>query len=176
MIVKFKSPPKGSDQGAQALSDAIAKELPRGRVKKYPRSTGRAVIAFDPKEEVFEVARRLSERPEVAYAEPDVVDSAQLVPSDTRYGEQWSHPGIDSEDAWDLETGAADVLIGIIDSGISMPPAGALDHPDLNAPGRSTSRHRLRRRRRRPATSTATARTSPASPPPKATTPRASPA
>ena len=34
-------------------------------------------------------------------------------------------------DAWDLETGDPTVLIGIIDSGISM-TGGALDHPDLS--------------------------------------------
>ena len=136
VIVKFKAPPKDSDRTAQSLSNAIAAELRGGRVKKYPRATGRAVIAFDPNQEVFEVVKRLSDRPDVAYVEPDVVDTAQVVPSDTRYGEQWSHPLIDSEDAWNLQTGAAGVLIGIIDSGISTTAGGALDHPDLNAAGR----------------------------------------
>ena len=64
------------------------------------------------------------------------MDRAQIVPSDTRYVDQWSHPLIGSEGAWNLETGKASVLIGIIDSGISTSAAGALNHPDLDAPGR----------------------------------------
>jgi Subtilase family len=137
VIVKFKAPPAEADQTALSLSDGIAKELD-GRVKRYPGRTGRAVIVFDPETSVLEVVKRLARRDDVEYAEPDVVDREQIVPTDTRYVDQWSHPLIGSEDAWNLETGAAGVLIGIIDSGISTSAAGALDHPDLNAPGRYT--------------------------------------
>jgi hypothetical protein len=139
VIVKFKPPPPDTDENAVSMSDDVARELPGGRVKRYPRLTGRAVLGFDPTEDVFEVAARLSNRPDVAYAEPDVVDTAQqLVPNDTRYGEQWSHGVIGSEQAWALQTGTASVLIGIIDSGISTTGAGALDHPDLDTAGRFT--------------------------------------
>lgn len=135
VIVQFKAPPTDSDETAKSLADGIATEL-QGRVKRYPGHMGRAVIVFDPNTNALEVAKRLSGRSEIEYAEPDVVDREQVVPSDTRYVDQWSHPLIGSEDAWDLETGAASVVIGIIDSGISTSAAGAVNHPDLDAPGR----------------------------------------
>lgn len=137
VIVKFKTPDaKASKRGARTLSDDLARQLPGGRIKRYPKATGRAVVVFDPKESVFEAIKRLSALDNIAYVEPDIVDRAQIVPSDTRYAEQWSHGVVDSEDAWDLQTGAATALIGIIDSGISLTAAGALDHPDLDTPGR----------------------------------------
>ena len=105
LIVKFKAPETSERSSAKSMSDAIAAEVPGGRVKRYPRPTGRALIAFDPKENVLEVAKRLAERNDIEYVEPNMLDSAQIVPSDTRYGEQWSHPVVDSEDAWDLQTG-----------------------------------------------------------------------
>ena len=138
VIVKFKAPPRDAERSAKTMTDDVARELPRGRVKRYPRPTGRAVLAFDPKEPVPDVVKRLSARQDVDYVEPNMVDTAQIVPSDTRYNEQWAHPLIGSEGAWDLQTGTATVLIGIIDSGISTTAGGALDHPDLNAPGRYT--------------------------------------
>ena len=58
VIVKFKAPPKGSDRTARSLSDDIARQLPGGRIKRYPRATGRAIVAFDPKENVFDVVKR----------------------------------------------------------------------------------------------------------------------
>src|SRR5262249_8730280 len=128
--------PPDSDRTSRSMSDDIARQLSGGRVKKYPRATGRAVIAFDSRQDMFDIINRLSARDDVEYAEPNIVDTAQIIPSDARYGEQWSHQVVGSENAWNLQTGAATALIGIIDSGISLSAGGALDHPDLNAPGR----------------------------------------
>jgi hypothetical protein len=138
VIVKFKAQPTDSTQTARSLSDSIAAEVTGSRVKRYPRATGRAVITFDPGQDLFDVIGKLANRPEVEYVEPDVVDTAQIVPNDTRYSEQWSHPLIGSENAWNLQQGTGTVLIGIIDSGISSNAAGVLDHTDLDAPGRYT--------------------------------------
>lgn len=136
VIVKFKAQPQDSTQTARTMSESVAAEISGARVKRYARATGRAVISFDPKQDVVDVAGKLANRPEVEYVEPDVVDTAQIVPSDTRYSEQWSHPRVDSEDAWNLQTGNGTVLIGIIDSGISTDAGGALNHTDLDTPGR----------------------------------------
>lgn len=138
VIVKFKAAEPGvPDRDIRSLAEQISRELPGGRVKRDPRPTGRALLIFDPKLDVLEVARRLSARPEVEYAEPDVVDSVQqVVPSDVRYVDQWAHGVIGSEHAWALHTGAPAVLIGIIDSGICMTGNGVLDHPDLHTAGR----------------------------------------
>lgn len=139
VVVKFKPRPEDSAQAVKNLCEEIAKSLPKGTVKRFPRATGRAVFTFDSKESVFQLAKELSKRDDVAYAEPDIVDSAaQLVPTDTRYGDQWGLAQVGAPNAWDLETGTANVLIGIIDSGISINALNNLDHPDLNDPVRYT--------------------------------------
>ncbi len=85
---------------------------------------------------MLKLAAQLSARNDVEYAEPDVIDREAVVPSDTRFADQWALATVGAEGAWDLETGSnTQVLIGIIDSGISMTGA-SLDHPDLDAPGR----------------------------------------
>lgn len=137
VIVKLKPMEGDSSAAVAARVEAIQAEVPDGRMLRQPTHTGRMVLSVAEGEDVVKLARRLSRRDDVEYAEPDVIDTIQVVPSDTRYAEQWGHAKIGSEKAWDLETGdAARVLIGIIDSGISMSAAGALDHADLDAPGR----------------------------------------
>ena len=54
-----------------------------------------------------------------------------VTPDDTRYSEQWAFPKISAEPAWDRETGANNVLIAVLDTGISL-QNGALTHPDLD--------------------------------------------
>ncbi len=136
VIVKLKPPASDSDKSAASLCDELAASLPSGRVRRYAKATGRTVLYFDAKSSVTTIARQLSERADVEYAEPDVVDSAMLIPSDTRYADQWGPDLIGAPGAWALETGNNNALIGIIDSGISTTAGGALDHPDLNAAGR----------------------------------------
>ena len=63
---------------------------------------------------------------------------ASVTPNDVRFPDQWSleNPGqnggtadadIDASSAWDLSTGADDIIVAIIDSGVNM------THPDLAA-------------------------------------------
>ncbi len=114
------------------LSAAEGSKLLRG-----PGPSGRMVILLPEGENVIDWALRLSGNERVAYAEPDIVDWAQVVPNDTRYVNQWGPPKVNAEAAWNLETGDPNVVIGIIDSGISM-TSGALDHDDLSTSGRFT--------------------------------------
>src|SRR5512143_3728401 len=71
VIVKFKPLPPDSDKSATSLCDELAASLPAGRVRRYVKATGRTVLTFDPKSSIQTIARQLSERPEVEYAEPD---------------------------------------------------------------------------------------------------------
>ena len=59
---------------------------------------------------------------------------ASVIPGDPSFGTQWhyrnlGHPGADNHatDAWELTTGSASIVVGILDSG------GDWDHPDLAA-------------------------------------------
>ncbi len=133
IIVKFKPVPEGAETTAQELVESVRRAIPNGVLLRPPKATGRVLYGVDPATDVIALANELSQRPDVEYAEPDVIDHAAVVPSDPRYPDQWHLPKVNAPTAWDYVTGTTTgVLIGIIDSGISMSAAGALDHPDLN--------------------------------------------
>ena len=56
---------------------------------------------------------------------PNYVGYQSVVPNDHFYGQQWYLPHINAEQAWDIETGNANVIIGVLDTGVDT------DHPDL---------------------------------------------
>jgi hypothetical protein len=136
IIVKLKAPADDEDasQSFERRYNSIQQEIPGGELLQPPSPTGRIVCAVEPSTDIPELAAALSARDDVAWAEPDVVDRAALMPSDPRFAQQWGPTTVGAEAAWDLETGAGNVVIGIIDSGISMAATGGLDHPDLDAP------------------------------------------
>lgn len=67
----------------------------------------------------------LSKREGVLFAQPNYIYHAALVPNDPFYTIQWGLPKIGMEEAWNLATGSADVVVAVIDTGID------LNHPDL---------------------------------------------
>jgi len=134
VIVKLA--PRGEGERAlDAAMDTVMGKAEGAQVLRSPGRTGRMVLLLSEGESVAEACKKLGAGDDVVYAEPDVVDTAQIVPNDTRYAEQWAPPKVNAEAAWDLETGGSNVIIGIIDSGISM-TGGTLDHDDLSTPGR----------------------------------------
>lgn len=79
------------------------------------------------------IIEELNKLPEVLYAEPNGTVAPNLIPSDGRFDQQWGllntvNPGADihAEPAWDIFTGDANNIIGIIDGGIDA------NHIDLN--------------------------------------------
>ncbi|WP_309385248.1 S8 family serine peptidase [Cerasicoccus frondis] len=72
---------------------------------------------------------------DIEHAETDpIVFAIATTPNDTRYSEQWMHdtsaedgPHIGSPAAWDVQTSAADIVVGVIDTGIDH------SHVDLAA-------------------------------------------
>lgn len=138
VIIKFKTPPGESDQASISHRCAmVISETEGAQVARPPGENGRALLTV-PDGDVISTAKALNARNDVEYAEPDVIDHAAVIPSDPRYADQWGYAKVDAPGAWDLETGKSTVLIGIIDSGISMSTAGALDHPDLSDASRIT--------------------------------------
>ena len=67
----------------------------------------------------------LAADPAVEYAEPDYIARAARTPNDPEYAAQWALPKINAPAAWDVTTGAADVVIAVIDSGVDTA------HPDF---------------------------------------------
>lgn len=80
------------------------------------------------KENVLAAIDELMARDDVVYAGPDyMVTLCATEPHDTYYGHQdnWALEVIDLREAWDITTGSANVVVGVIDSGIDA------THPDL---------------------------------------------
>jgi len=89
--------------------------------------------------QVEELAARIGQDPEIEYAQPDFIRTAQIVPTDPCYasasvgacsgGYQWDLfdlvGGINMPAAWDLTTGSAAINVAVIDTG------ALVDHPDL---------------------------------------------
>jgi serine protease len=81
--------------------------------------------------------RGIASDPNVEYVEPDSTMTAQLVPNDPLYTQQWhlhsnlaptttpDDPGIRASGAWDIATGTGQV-IAVVDNGVTV-------HSDLNA-------------------------------------------
>ncbi|MFO0758409.1 MAG: S8 family serine peptidase [Byssovorax sp.] len=133
IVVKLKPIAHDSDRALDDAIEAIRSVIPGGRLLRRPRATARLLYFVTPGTDVHALAKQLSARPDVAWAEPDVIDHVAVVPSDPRYSDQWGLDKVGAPDAWDLATGTSTgTLIGIIDSGIAMSTADVLDHPDLN--------------------------------------------
>jgi subtilisin family serine protease len=69
----------------------------------------------------------LSAYPEIRYAEPDYDVQADQTPGDPMYSQLWGLPDIQADHAWDATTGTADVVVGVVDTGVDY------THPDLVA-------------------------------------------
>jgi len=132
IIIKLKK----SDISAQeeqvidALGRAVGEEL------RYLRtmSGGGHVIALPERrayDDVAEITRKLMTLSNVEYAEPDMIQTHTLVPDDPRYSDQWHYTktstvfGINLPAAWDITTGSSDVVVAVIDTGIT-------NHADLS--------------------------------------------
>ena len=76
---------------------------------------------------VLDAVAYLKSLPNVELAEPDFIYSISQVPNDAKYSELWGMTKIAAPAAWDVTTGSADVVVGVLDTGIEY------THPDLAA-------------------------------------------
>jgi Subtilase family len=70
----------------------------------------------------FEAQTQLSALPEVAVVELDwlILYSLMLTPNDTYWSKQWGSKRIKLSGAWNIQTGAPAVIIGLPDSGVDL--------------------------------------------------------
>jgi serine protease len=85
------------------------------------------------KRQTLQQIKRLRQRADVEYAEPNYIRQAYRVPNDTHYNLQWHYPAINLPQAWDITTGnitsgsraGTDVIVAVVDTGVY------LEHPDF---------------------------------------------
>ena len=91
------------------------------------------VVRLPAAADVQETIRGLSDLPDIEYVQPNHVlqldPAVQTLcsdaPSDSLFAEQWALQIMRASQAWEITTGAPDVLIAVIDTGVQR------DHPDL---------------------------------------------
>lgn len=135
VVVRFRSDVERAsvDRIAAEFGFEIAREI---------RHAGNAYLFVRPgvpDYDVLESARRLSERPETVYVEPNlafIAVSDQYIPNDVLWANLPHLPLINCDDAWDrldnvdvsLRGGSAAITVGVVDLNGVAP-----DHPDLIA-------------------------------------------
>jgi len=135
LLVKFHtiSP---SAMATVALTSDLSSVRPVGGVKNLYRLHSRS-------KKIADLLADFSARPDVAYAEPNYQWRAVAIPNDPQFVSQWAlqntgqssdgfsagTPGADisAVPAWDISTGNATYVVGIVDTGIDY------THPDLQA-------------------------------------------
>ena len=139
LIVKIQTPVRWSVAGGQDLTgidgfDSIIQDMPGTVCRKafqMQNSFGEAekyiVVKLPEGADTERIRQKLEALPQTAYVCKNVVHSFEYIPSDSAYSEQYYLPQIKAPEAWDLISGAEEVLIGIIDTGVEY------THPDLQA-------------------------------------------
>jgi len=87
----------GGDRGLRRLNATVAR-VPPGQEQKY--------------------ARQVADQPGVAYVEPNYIVTADLIPDDTLWSQQYGPSNIQAPAAWDVTTGSSNVIVAVLDSGI----------------------------------------------------------
>ncbi len=106
------SVPASASPAASAAGTARARAMAANTRLQYKWDTLRAI-------------KQLRQRTDIEYAEPNYQRGRTLVPNDQYYPLQWHYPLINLPQAWDITTGANNVIVAVVDTGIL---AG---HPDL---------------------------------------------
>lgn len=131
LIVKLRDAKPGQD-GALAQRMSVAASMPLSY--RRPLSGGAHLLNLPEQMTLSDanvIAARLSSDPAVAYAEPDRRRYAKLTPNDPSFSRQWNlfeaAGGINAPAAWDVTTGAANIVVAVLDTGI-------LPHQDIAGP------------------------------------------
>ena len=117
VLVKFRA-----GLPTQAQASAVTQALPgtASALRSGGAYTDFAYVDVPLDADVPALAAALAARPEVEYAEPDAIHHLDVTPTDPSYGRQWNMRAINLERAWDINDGAHDIVVAVIDSGLAM--------------------------------------------------------
>ena len=124
LIVQFRG-------GASTAARSSALRTRGARLVEGLGQKGLALVKLPEGASVTAAAQALEDDPTVEFAEPNYISHlTATVPNDPRFADLWglnqtADHDIDAPEAWDLNTGSGNVLVAVIDSGVSY------THPDL---------------------------------------------
>ncbi len=140
VIVKFKEgadPMTGPQLEAMGVGEANLTRTSGGEmIFTLGEDYATAAAVEEATRSAADLAKRLSERGDVEYAQPNYIVEIAAEPIDPGYAQQWHYfnngtgsgqaaGGINLPRAWDVTTGDAGVVVAVIDTGI-LP-----NHPDI---------------------------------------------
>ena len=132
VVVQFRPDADDADVGR------VAREAGAARVRRG-RSGARYLVTLDAGFTVAESLSRLRGRPEVEYAEPNLVFRAsqarRMTPNDRLFSSQWHWELIDAPRTWAIQSGDRSVVVAVLDTGIAYEDFG----PYRKAPDFSTT-------------------------------------
>ncbi|MFU8887754.1 MAG: S8 family serine peptidase [Trueperaceae bacterium] len=106
--------------------------LPGAVLYRAPAGVLAAKIGVSDDEATWALVRALQARPDVVEALPNYLVQTHRAPDDPGYGLQWHLPAIGLEQAWDVTTGDASIVVAVLDTGVLYSATDAsLRHPDL---------------------------------------------
>lgn len=120
----LSQPPEGDvllqlDTASRPPPTATGANNPRRALLQATDPTLKAKLA------TLEAIQQLRADPQVEYAEPNYLRSAQFIPNDPLYQKQWHYSMINMPQAWDITMGTPAVTVAVLDTG------ALLSHPDL---------------------------------------------
>ncbi len=114
VVVQFKDAPDDASL-ARLLRETGAREAGRSRF-----SRGLHVLSLPAGESVERGVARFQALPGVAFAEPNFLRRLSFNPNDPLFRFQWNFRLIDAPRVWDIQRGARDVTVAVIDSGVAV--------------------------------------------------------
>jgi subtilisin family serine protease len=116
-----------SNLNAQSAIETKVQEIGAQTVRTF-RSEGAKQLRFTSKMskvELLATAKQLAAREDVVYVEANNIIYLTATPNDPRLSSLWGFKNMRVSDAWVHATGAPDIVVGVIDTGVDY------NHPDI---------------------------------------------
>lgn len=106
---------------------AASLDLSHSIIVKFKNEASAREVTILKKESIEAAVLRYSKMKNVEYAEPNVMYTAAITPSDTYFTNQWYLRRVQATEAWNLHSSSPTIVLAIVDSGVQI------DHPDIKS-------------------------------------------